>query len=58
MGSGPIPQQMVLEREVQGFGGVAQLPRERLEAICYQPPHNPDAYLLSFFSELSRYREG
>lgn len=43
MGSGPIPQQMVLEREVQGFGGVAQLPRERTEALCYQPPHAPYA---------------
>lgn len=52
------PRKMELEREGQSFGGVAQLPRERTEALCYQPPHAPGTYLLSLFSELSRYREG
>lgn len=52
------PQQMELERETRSFAGVAQLAPEITEAPFCQPLHAPNTYLLSLFSELSRYREG
>lgn len=41
MGSGPISQQMVLEREVQGFGGVAQLAPGKNRSLLLPAPTRP-----------------